>query len=502
MISIIKRFININEINLLDGQLGYCKEDDTLYVGTENSIMPMGIIKRFNDNNFDLLNGQLGYCKEDDTLYVGLENKRMPISIIKRFNSYETISLLDGQLGFCLEDQTLYIGTETGFTSVSSDAASVGDLKEKVTKLREDADNIFDTLDQRATKALALLDQAKTAKDYLDSKADSIDTKHENENTRIENKYDTEVTRLDNKIDVTNTALITKIDIVDERLDIKIDSIDLKHVNENERIDNRIDSTNEVLDRPLMYKSTFPDYVNIEDVNRFDNQLSWTVEENGYVLVTVKGLCDFEVLIDNKPVIRKVLGDDPTRTDQEVIFSQIFHVTANSVISINEISKTYASYTCQFIPHKLEGVGAFCREDQQDIVDLLYPVGSIYLSMAATNPGILFKKGNWSLIAPGRVLVGIDIDDVDFDETRKVGGAKTHTLTESQMPSHTHIQNPHNHTVTYGTVSGGEGTRYPSYSGQQLPTTSVTAVNQNTGGGNAHNNLQPYLTCYMWERIT
>ena len=521
MISIIKRFLSIDNIQLLDGQIGYCKEDDTLYIGVENNkVMPISIIKRFdNYENVNLLNGQLGYCLDDNTLYIGLENEVMPTNIIRLFENYDSINLINGQLGFCLEDNTLYIGKEDGFISVSSDAASVGDLKERVDKLREDADNIFSTLDQRAAKALALLDQAKTAKEYLDNKADEIDT-------RINQKYDTEVDRLDEKIDEVDVRLDskinevderlnTKIDGVDDRLDDKIDEVDQRHIEENERID-------EILNRPLMYKSTFPDYENIEDENRFENELSWEIEENGYILVTAKGLCDFEVLIDEKPLIRKVLEDDPTRTDLEVAFSQVFQVAKNSVVSINEISKTYSTYTCQFIPYKLEEIGPVYRTDQKDFIDLIYPVGSIYMSMIGTNPGTLFGKGNWNLIAPGRVLVGIDSSDNDFNTVRKDGGSKTHTLGINEMPSHTHIQNAHTHTQNAHkhaqsayTSNSAQNNTYPSYgysSGTLYTITNgtndatavnqnFTAVNQNTGGGNAHNNLQPYLTCYIWERI-
>ena len=371
------------------------------------------------------------------------------ISIIKRFNTYDEISLINGQLGFCLEDDTLYIGKDNGFLSVSSDAASVGELKEKVSKLREDADEIFVELGERSTKALEILTQAKNAKEFLD--------------------------------------------------------------NMDEEIHERIDVTNEILNRPLMYKSTFPDYENIEDVNRFEHSLSWTVEENGYVLITVKGLCDFEVKIDNKPLIRKVLGDDPTRTDQEVIFSQIFKVSAGNQVSLNEVSKTYAVYTCHFIPFKLQNIGAVYREDQKDLVDLIYPVGSIYISMLDTNPNLLFGKGNWSLIAPGRVLVGVNSDDTDFNTSGKIGGVKTHTLTSNEMPSHTHTQNAHNHgiwgssdttnTNPPNSLKTGNTQNYQGTGTNQKPIFDTIAVNQNTGGGNAHNNLQPYLTCYMWERI-
>jgi len=99
----------------------------------------------------------------------------------------------------------------------------------------------------------------------------------------------------------------------------------------------------------------------------------------------------------------------------------------------------------------------------------------------------------------GRVPVGRDGAQSEFDTLGETGGAKTHTLTVAQMPSHTHTQNPHSHT------SGGNGFFVNTDSGANLQsgsstnrvvrgsTAAATATNQNTGGGQPHNNLQPYI---------
>ena len=101
----------------------------------------------------------------------------------------------------------------------------------------------------------------------------------------------------------------------------------------------------------------------------------------------------------------------------------------------------------------------------------------------------------------GRVVVGLDTADAAFDAMGETGGAATHTLTSAEMPSHTHTQNSHTHGPGAGTVFvnvGGAGgfdipagaTDYPQFA----TTAATTAVNQNTGGGGAHANLQPYIT--------
>jgi microcystin-dependent protein len=123
----------------------------------------------------------------------------------------------------------------------------------------------------------------------------------------------------------------------------------------------------------------------------------------------------------------------------------------------------------------------------------VYPVGSVYISVVATNPATLFGFGTWVALAQGRVLVGIDAGQTEFDTVRKTGGAKAHTLTEAEMPSHTHVENSNN-----ATTGGLRGWGAPDTS-TGTPTATGYSTSA-TGGGGAHNNLQPYLTVHMWER--
>ena len=91
-------------------------------------------------------------------------------------------------------------------------------------------------------------------------------------------------------------------------------------------------------------------------------------------------------------------------------------------------------------------------------------------------------------IGAGRMLIGLDSSDTDFDTVEETGGAKTHTLTVDEMPAHTHDYTAHLGTSSSGPISLND--RMPSVTG---PTTS-------TGGGNAHSIMNPYITVYMWKR--
>lgn len=128
---------------------------------------------------------------------------------------------------------------------------------------------------------------------------------------------------------------------------------------------------------------------------------------------------------------------------------------------------------------------------QNTFLDTIYPIGSIYMSIDSTNPSSLFG-GAWEPWGTGRVPVGIDLNDTDFNTVEKTGGEKTHTLSVNEMPSHTHML--HLVSTQLGNGGGMWGTTYSQYDGN--------VDTYSTGGGQAHNNLQPYITCYMWKRIT
>ena len=122
------------------------------------------------------------------------------------------------------------------------------------------------------------------------------------------------------------------------------------------------------------------------------------------------------------------------------------------------------------------------------INNLVYPVGSIYTNMAvATNPATLLGVGTWVAYAEGRVLVG-EQSSGTFDSLDESLGVETVTLTIAEMPSHSHSVGKQN-TANNDTTGLGSGR-----------TTMNDLLTGSTGGGSAHNNLQPSVTVYMWKR--
>jgi len=125
----------------------------------------------------------------------------------------------------------------------------------------------------------------------------------------------------------------------------------------------------------------------------------------------------------------------------------------------------------------------------------MYPVGSILLSTSATNPGsYTYGSGTWAAWGTGRVPVGINTGDANFNTVEKTGGEATHVLSVAELAAHNHN---HRHSFP-GPYQGANGVG--TYGGGWV-TSNYTDYDATSAGSNAaHNNLQPFITCYMWKR--
>lgn len=138
------------------------------------------------------------------------------------------------------------------------------------------------------------------------------------------------------------------------------------------------------------------------------------------------------------------------------------------------------------------------------VLDNVYPVGSIYMSVNASNPGTLFG-GTWEQIQ-GKFLLGMSSEY----PAGSIGGEATHTLTEAEMPRHNH---------KFAAIAGSDGnvfsdfpqqaqinapgTAYPSHpaltKGADWSSRGGITI-QTVGGSGSHNNMPPYLSIYIWKR--
>lgn len=123
--------------------------------------------------------------------------------------------------------------------------------------------------------------------------------------------------------------------------------------------------------------------------------------------------------------------------------------------------------------------------------NLIYPVGSIYMSTDSTDPSLLFG-GTWEQIKDTFLLAA-----GTTYAAGSTGGEATHTLTVDEMPSHGHSLQYYNSSgaLSFGYNFGNKG----ALSGSDEQSSSGIAK---AGGGQAHNNMPPYLAVYVWKRLT
>lgn len=252
------------------------------------------------------------------------------------------------------------------------------------------------------------------------------------------------------------------------------------------------------------------------------------------------------------------MGNDPVRYDlQNAIMTQAMSNDERLKEKIDNIETTYVKKSGDTMAGTLDGtaknaindsdgkpinttylkkadlptkVSAFENDAKYlqtaDLLDKVYPVGAIYLSMVSTDPGTLFG-GTWKRISQGRMLLGAD------DSTYKAGatgGSATETLNINHIPGHTHTgtsswNGDHRHYIANtdqnrgGRLNGSmyleHKYTYNSYENFELfgtgrdATVGLTSQNgghnhtfttDSTGGGQAHNNMSPYLAIYIWQR--
>lgn len=138
--------------------------------------------------------------------------------------------------------------------------------------------------------------------------------------------------------------------------------------------------------------------------------------------------------------------------------------------------------------------------------DDIYPVGSIYESYDSTSPSSKFG-GTWESL--------VDTFLYGSSDSGTTGGESTHALTSDEMPefSEEYSLSSSNY-IPYTTTSLDDPTHYiedgsngyfiptivRGYAKKVHSTTTLGSIIVSFGGGQAHNNMPPYTTCYIWRR--
>ena len=133
------------------------------------------------------------------------------------------------------------------------------------------------------------------------------------------------------------------------------------------------------------------------------------------------------------------------------------------------------------------------------LVNLVYPIGAVYISVNSADPGTIWTGTTWVAFGEGRTLVGQGQGSglTNRPTVEAVGGAETHTLTKEEIPphKHTYLGNYYDGTTDHG-LQYKDTYAYSAYR-QSNDTTDGSADGLN---GDAHNIMQPFIVTYMWKR--
>ena len=176
---------------------------------------------------------------------------------------------------------------------------------------------------------------------------------------------------------------------------------------------------------------------------------------------------------------------EPKLAEGESLYSTICNVYNDGTFTYSDVSKSHANNSV----------------DIQKIMLAMNPVGTIVMNITGTNPSE-YIGGTWVAWGQGRTPVGLGMveantttsfgdvaaGELDWITVEAKGGEYKHTLTTDEMPSHGH-KGSHGSNTTGTAWVGAKGTSEIGHS-----------YTENTGGGESHNNIMPYITCYFWKR--
>lgn len=132
-------------------------------------------------------------------------------------------------------------------------------------------------------------------------------------------------------------------------------------------------------------------------------------------------------------------------------------------------------------------------DDINGLINLIYPVGSIYITVNSTSPAVLFG-GSWTQLT-NTFLYASTTADTNATTAPSGQGEATHTLTVNEMPAHQHDSQLRYHHYN------ANGSSHNRSTWEEGPNNSVDDFMTGwAGGGAAHNNMPPYMKVYMWKR--
>lgn len=230
-----------------------------------------------------------------------------------------------------------------------------------------------------------------------------------------------------------------------------------------------------------------------------------TTTDEGYALDARQGKVLDEKKLDKANVMNNINTSVPgyaldARQGKWLDENKIGFADVVNNLETNEISKPLSAAQGAALGSSVAALAHTVEELGNTLLSSVYQVGDIYITTNNTSPASIFG-GSWEQIKD-RFLLGAGTSYA----AGQTGGAATHTLTESEIPSHYHDLAQQN---TSGTTKLGLWDTYIKSDYQIFDQVYDSSQNikakfygtRSTGGSAAHNNMPPYLTVYMWRRV-
>ena len=192
-----------------------------------------------------------------------------------------------------------------------------------------------------------------------------------------------------------------------------------------------------------------------------------------------------EPIFDNNVVTKKYTDDAISAIPEPAAILQTLGQSETATVSQKTVTIA------------IDNIYDMIQEALINQIGIIYPVGSLYMSISSTNPESLFPNTTWQAWGQGRVPLGMGSNGTtNYTTVGATGGTETVTLTQAQMPQHNHdvrisVGQTLNGPNWYNFTTAGTTNNLPQ---------NASLLNNNRGSNAAHNNMQPYITCYMWLR--
>lgn len=242
-------------------------------------------------------------------------------------------------------------------------------------------------------------------------------------------------------------------------------------------------STPNVAGNDIYHKGNKPTPAEIGAVSKngdnLNGRLTITHSNGGIIIQPVAvGEPSYYMIRDNDYSNIMYIGKGSANNDATAIYN--YKNGAGIYLEESKIKATKNLFVNDSVVYHTGNINTYCP----------HRVGDIIESTNTEHPATTFIGTQWERYGDGKVIVGLSSSETEFNSVGKTGGSKTHSLIISEMPPHDHPNGGYD-------MAGDPNLGRPAADTAGSNTTSRTGQ---TGGGQPHNNLQPYIVAYRWRR--